>query len=177
MIKKILFPVDGSDLAHKAAIDGIRLAQALGATAIGLFVTEPYQTIFVYPGDIPLTYPGKTEYEKMVNREAQKHLGALAQAAGAAGVAWQQIIVPERAAAPAIVAAAKRHKCGLIVMGSHGRGGLGQLLLGSVTNRVLATCHVPVLVHRPGARRATARARPAPGHGKADSARPAGPAA
>ncbi len=87
MIKKILLPVDGSDLAHKAAIDGIGLAQALGATAIGLFVTEPYQYIFVYPGDIPLTYPGKTEYEKMVNREAQKHLGALAQAAGAAG-AW-----------------------------------------------------------------------------------------
>ena len=174
MIKKTLLPVDRSDLAHKAAIDGIRLAQALGATAIALFVTEPYQAMFVYPGDIPLTYPGKTEYEKMVNREAQKHLGVLAQAAGAAGVAWQQIIVPAPAAAPAIVAAAKRQKCGLIVMGSHGRGGLGQLLLGSVTNRVLATCHVPVLVHRLGARRATARARPAPGRAKAGSARPAG---
>ncbi len=177
MIKKILLPVDGSKLAHEAAIDGIRLAQALGATAIGLFVTEPYQTLFVYPGDIPLTYPGKSEYEKMVNREAQKHLGALAQAAGAAGVAWQQIIVSAPAAAPAIVAVAKRQKCGLIVMGSHGRGGLGQLLLGSVTNRVLAICHVPVLVHRQGARRATARARPGKGSGKAGVDGPVGPAA
>ncbi len=163
MIQTILLPIDGSELAHKAAQDGIRLAQAVGAAAIGLFVTEPYQTIFVYPGDVPLIYPGKAEYEKIVNREAQKHLDALAQAARAAGVAWKQLVVSARPAATAIVAAAKRQTCDLIVMGSHGRGGLGQLLLGSVTNRVLATCCVPVLVHRPGARRA--RAAPAAGRG------------
>lgn len=145
----------------------------MGAAAIGWFVTQPYQVILVYPGDVPLTFAGKTEYEKIPNREAQKHLDALARAARAAGVAWQQLIVPARQAATAITATAKRQKCDLIVIGSHGCGGLGQLLLGSVTNKVLATCRVPVLVHRPGARRAGARAAPAAARGKPGSGRPA----
>ena len=43
--------------------------------------------------------------------------------------------------------AAERH-CDLIFMGSHGRSGWGQLLLGSVTNKVLSHSKIPVLVHR-----------------------------
>jgi nucleotide-binding universal stress UspA family protein len=47
-----------------------------------------------------------------------------------------------------IVRVAQETHCDLIFMGSHGRSGLGQLLLGSVTTRVLATCQIPVLVYR-----------------------------
>jgi len=57
---------------------------------------------------------------------------------------------------------AKAQKCDLIVMGSHGRGGIGQLLLGSVTHKVLTHCHIPVLVHRPTAKKRTAASKAAP---------------
>jgi nucleotide-binding universal stress UspA family protein len=48
----------------------------------------------------------------------------------------------------AIIAAAKKHKCDLIVMASHGRNGVKRLLLGSETQLVLTHSTVPVLVLR-----------------------------
>jgi len=48
----------------------------------------------------------------------------------------------------AIVKAARKYRCDLIYMGSHGRSGLSKLLLGSQTNKVLSQTRVPVLVHR-----------------------------
>ena len=48
----------------------------------------------------------------------------------------------------AIIAAARRERCDLIVMASHGRRGLAGLLLGSETTRVLTHSRVPVLVLR-----------------------------
>ena len=50
--------------------------------------------------------------------------------------------------AEALIAAAKRHKCDLIVMASHGRRGIKRLLLGSETQQVLTHSHIPVLVLR-----------------------------
>ena len=48
----------------------------------------------------------------------------------------------------AIIATAKRNKCDLIVMASHGRRGIKRLLLGSETQQVLTHSHIPVLVLR-----------------------------
>ena len=48
----------------------------------------------------------------------------------------------------AIISAAKKQKCDLIVMASHGRRGVKRLLLGSETNQVLTHSHIPVLVLR-----------------------------
>jgi nucleotide-binding universal stress UspA family protein len=156
MYKKILLPIDGSDIARAAALDGVTLAASEGARAVGMFVTDPYQIIFTFPGDIPVAYPSKKEYEADVNRIANEHLQAVADAAAKAGVKWSQMVVSAKLPDQAIVDTAKAEKCDLIVMGSHGRGGLGQLLLGSVTHKVLTHCHIPVLVHRP-----TAKKRPA----------------
>ncbi|MBM3386030.1 MAG: universal stress protein [Betaproteobacteria bacterium] len=50
--------------------------------------------------------------------------------------------------ADAILETAKKAKCDLIVMTSHGRRGLHGLLLGSETRKVLAGSRIPVLVHR-----------------------------
>jgi nucleotide-binding universal stress UspA family protein len=156
MYKKILLPIDGSEIAHAAALDGVALAASEGAQAIGVFVTDPYQLIFTYPGDIPVVYPSKKEYEADVKRIAEKHLQAVADAAARAGVKWSQLMVSAKVPDQAIVDTAKAQKCDLIVMGSHGRGGIGQLLLGSVTQKVLTHCHIPVLVHRPTVRKQSA---------------------
>ena len=50
--------------------------------------------------------------------------------------------------AESILAAAKKHKCDLIVMASHGRKGIKRLLLGSETQHVLTHGNLPVLVLR-----------------------------
>ena len=47
-----------------------------------------------------------------------------------------------------ILAAARKSKCDVVVMGSHGRGGIAALLLGSETQRVLAHSKLPVIVVR-----------------------------
>jgi nucleotide-binding universal stress UspA family protein len=56
---------------------------------------------------------------------------------------WQ---IPNAHPASAIIETAKSRGCDLIVMGSHGRRGLGKLFLGSQTSEVLADASVPVLV-------------------------------
>jgi len=50
--------------------------------------------------------------------------------------------------ADAIVKSAKKYRCDAIVMGSHGRHGVGKLLLGSETQKVLVSAKIPVVVSR-----------------------------
>jgi nucleotide-binding universal stress UspA family protein len=75
----------------------------------------------------------------------------VANAAQAAGVRCTSLAVLDYSAVDAILATADSHHCDLIFMGSHGRRGLSRLLAGSVTQKVLADAHVPVLVMRPQA--------------------------
>lgn len=169
MYQRILLPIDGSPLARAAALDGIEVARCFGAQAHGLYVMEPYQSLITYPEMLPATYPSRARYQAQVRQEAERKLQVIAEAARAAGVAWTQSVVLSTPVAPAIVNCAKRNKCDLIVMGSHGRRGIDQLLLGSVASAVLAKCHIPVLVHRAARRRKAARGGvlPTQAHGTA----------
>jgi nucleotide-binding universal stress UspA family protein len=69
-------------------------------------------------------------------------------AADRAGVAADTLHVPDRWPADAIIEVAEARGCNLIVMASHGRRGLGRLILGSQTSEVLAHSKIPVLVVR-----------------------------
>jgi nucleotide-binding universal stress UspA family protein len=64
-------------------------------------------------------------------------------------LAGKSCLVVERAVvgqpATEIVAIAQKDRCDLIIMGTHGRSALGNLLMGSVAMRVIATSDVPVL--------------------------------
>ena len=68
--------------------------------------------------------------------------------AEAAGVKCETRHALSRAPWEAILSAAKKYKCDAIVMGSHGRGGLAALFLGSETQKVLAHSKLPVIVAR-----------------------------
>ena len=70
------------------------------------------------------------------------------KAAEKAGVKAKAITVRSNLVAEAILAAARKNKCDLVVMASHGRKGLKRLLLGSETQHVLTHGEVPVLVLR-----------------------------
>ncbi len=66
----------------------------------------------------------------------------------AKGVKVKPVIVKSDLVSEAVIATAKKHKCDLVVMASHGRRGIKRLLLGSETQLVLTHSHIPVLVLR-----------------------------
>jgi nucleotide-binding universal stress UspA family protein len=66
----------------------------------------------------------------------------------AEGVTVKAVVAKSDLVAEAVISAAKKHKCDLIVMASHGRKGIKRLLLGSETQHVLTHSHIPVLVLR-----------------------------
>ena len=149
MYKHILIPTDGSDLSRAAALSGVKLAQALGAEVTAFFAA-PAPTPLVYQGLLPVAYKTTREHTELIEKTAAKYLGVIADACRKAGVACRTVHVTNEFAADAIMAAAKRHKCDLIVMGSHGRHGFSEVLLGSQTHRVITHCRIPVLVYRKG---------------------------
>ena len=149
MFKKILLPTDGSKLALKGLRAGAKLAAALGARVHGVYVAAPY-TPPMYAEAAMYYVPGGTakDYRKLVEKEAKKALAAVEIEADAANVAWTSEFVIEAQPWEGILQVARSKKCDAIVMASHGRGGLGGLLLGSETSRVLAHSKIPVLVCR-----------------------------
>ena len=147
MYKHILVPTDGSKLANQAAEAAVGLAAALGAKVTGFFAAPPVTPI-MFKGLLP-DYATPEEHEENIKKAAQGYLGAIEKAAKSAGVRCEVMTVTSDYPADAIVAAAKKRRCDLIFMASHGRRGLRRdSLLGSETQKVLSQAPMPVLVHR-----------------------------
>ncbi|HWA37146.1 MAG TPA: universal stress protein [Burkholderiales bacterium] len=149
MFKHILLPTDGSKLSNDAAEAGVRLARALGARVTALFAAPP-ATPIIYKAMLPVGYATPDAHKKMTQRAAAACLATVEKAARAAGVPFESVTVTSDFPADTIVATAKKHRCDLVFMASHGRRGLKGALLGSQTQKVLADGSVPVLVYRKG---------------------------
>jgi nucleotide-binding universal stress UspA family protein len=147
MYRKILITTDGSAVSKHTACAGVKFAQQMGAEVLALFVAPEYQYP-VYVEIIPPSYPIEEEYVETMERTGAEHTGTIMRAAAEAGLVHSAITAFADSAALKIVEVAEQHNCDLIFMGSHGRSGFGQLLLGSVTNKVLSHTTKPVLVHR-----------------------------
>lgn len=149
MYKNILICTDGSDLAQLAVDHGFALARSLGSDVKVLIVTEPFP-IVAASSDIGIA-PGPADfgaYDEAQNKAAREVLDAAQAQADKMGVAARPIHVANAVASDAIAETADKEGCDLIVMGSHGRSGLGRLFLGSQTADVLAQASQPVLVIR-----------------------------
>ncbi len=147
MFKNILVPTDGSGFSRNAAKHAVALAKATGATITG-FHAAPGYTSQVFQDYVPPDFMFREEYAANAKKVAQRHLDAVQKLAEAAGVKFTGHFVFDDAPADAIVQAAKKYRCDGIVMGSHGRTGIARLLLGSQTQKVLASTKVPVTVVR-----------------------------
>jgi nucleotide-binding universal stress UspA family protein len=148
MFSHILVATDGSRLAAKGVKAGVRLAKALGARVTGIYVAAPYLPPMYGEAGLLLGGLSERDYRKAVEREAKKVLAAVAIEASVQGVPCKVETRTDVQPWRAILAAARARKCDAIVMASHGRGGLGGLILGSETARVLARSKMPVLVTR-----------------------------
>jgi nucleotide-binding universal stress UspA family protein len=148
MYKHILISTDGSEVGQKRVDHGLSLAKALGAQVTIITVTERFP---IYAGvgfEYAMSDSTMADHTAGQNESATVILAAGKQSADRLGVTAETLHVSDAQPAEAIVEAAKSRNCSLITMASHGRRGLGRLVLGSVTAEVLAHSSVPVLVVR-----------------------------
>jgi nucleotide-binding universal stress UspA family protein len=145
MYANVLIPTDGSELAGKAVAHGIALAKRIGAKITVLTVSPPFH---VFTANTQMIEDTEAGYKTRMQQHAEKTLGAVADAAKAAGVACDTVRVENEHPYQTIIATAASRGCDLIVMASHGRHGISALVLGSETVKVLTHCKIPVLVHR-----------------------------
>jgi nucleotide-binding universal stress UspA family protein len=151
-IKKILVPVDGSDLSFKAAQYAIHLAKVDNAEITALNVVEDIKQggaigLQAKYGNVSLV----DAFRKVRKDSAEQWMNKISQEAISQGVPFKSEIVDDEDAtseAGVITGYAQQHNFDLIVIGSKGRSKLERLLTGGVTNAVVNSAKTPVLVVR-----------------------------
>jgi nucleotide-binding universal stress UspA family protein len=145
MFKHILLPTDGSPLSEVAVKKGVQFAKSIGARVTGLYVIAPFR-LFGRRGE--MISDSKQQYEKDSQADAQSYLSVISAAAKEAGVTYDGVADTNAHPYAAIVEAAEKRGCDLIMMASHGRRGVQAVLIGSETTKVLTHTKIPVLVLR-----------------------------
>ena len=147
MYQRILVATDGSTLSKKAVANAISLAQLCDAELVALKVVPRYPMSY-FEGGMAIQATEVSRIESQWAADGQAIVDAVKKAGLAKGVSVKGVIGKSDLVAEAIITTAKKHKCDLIVMASHGRKGIKRLLLGSETLHVLTHSHIPVLVLR-----------------------------
>ena len=148
MFKRILIPVDGSESANKALVTALQLAREAGGRVRLIHVIEElaYLSGYAQFGG----YSG--ELITAIRESGTKLLNDAMAIAQAAGVEADNLLLDNFGGrlAEAVVDAAKQWNADLIVVGTHGRRGVGRVLLGSGAEQIIRLARVPVLVVRLG---------------------------
>ncbi len=146
--ERVLVPLDGSDLAEAILPFAEKLAGPIDSEVILLRVVEPLAPAAA------LAAAGVPAPDELFLRqlEARRYLDEIARRLEDKGLRVRTLL-GHGPAASEIVAVARSERADLIAMSTHGRGGLGRLLFGSVAEAVLRAAPVPVLLIRmtPGA--------------------------
>ena len=138
MFKKILIPTDGSPLSAQSVNAGISYARATGAEVVALYVTQPFAATIGFDGMSAAYAISDNDYEQANAEQAKKYLKSILDRAETANVKATVHAVSNFNIADGIVQAAQDYGCDM----------MSRLLLGSVTSKVLALIHMPVLVYR-----------------------------
>lgn len=141
MLSKILVPVDGSDNSLRALDHAILLTKSTGAGVTAMHVIESPPTVYI-------------ESQKLLNdimakyrTESAKILDKCKQIAEKSGVKIETVIA-EGDAASSITGYAQKEGFDLIIIGSRGLGKFKEMVLGSVSNKVLHHSKASVLIVR-----------------------------
>jgi nucleotide-binding universal stress UspA family protein len=142
MYKKILVPLDGSELAKKALGQAENLAKTFDAEIV-LFQVVPFMPIYGSPELVtPLIVDEK-------QREAvEKYLASLAEEMKKRGLRVSATVRTGQQVAGEIIDFAKEAGVDLIVMCTHGRSGISRWVLGSVALKLLTRAEAPILLIR-----------------------------
>jgi len=142
MYKKILVPLDGSELAKKVLGQAEKLAKLFDSEIILLQVV-PFMPIYGAPELVtPLIVDEKHK------ESAERYLTNLAEELKAKGHKVSATVKTGQQVATEIIDFAKANGVDLIVMNTHGRSGISRWFLGSVTLKVLTRAETPILLVR-----------------------------
>jgi nucleotide-binding universal stress UspA family protein len=156
MIRSVLVPLDGSPLAEAAIGPAEEIASGLTVKVILLTAITPLETILRETLPWSGMSPSQHEVPVGVARQrfesekvaATEYLAGLEARLSSKGLDCDLSVV-EGGAADAILDRAQQEPDSVIIMATHGRGGLGRVLHGSVAAEVLRRCQVPLLLIRP----------------------------
>lgn len=149
MFTSIMIPLDGSTPAEYAIRIGVSIARRSKARIHLVHVCSGFASAAVYSSELP----------------EEAYLRTVAEDLAAIGIEVQSAVLqepfvalpstqPTRATADALRHYTQAHGIGLVVMSSHGRGGIRRAWLGSVADALLRESPVPVIITRPHRRRA-----------------------
>jgi nucleotide-binding universal stress UspA family protein len=141
--RRIVHPSDFSPASGPAFRLAVDVAKSMRAEMILVHVLTPVAPV----GEGYISPTAYAELERSVRSTGQRGLDRLLRRARQGGVRARAMLL-EGAPYQGIVRAAKSRRADLIVMGTHGRGGLAKLLLGSVAERVIAAASCPVMTVR-----------------------------
>jgi nucleotide-binding universal stress UspA family protein len=141
LMNNVLVATDFGEASDAALDYGRALARTFGARLHLLHVTENVYIKTVGGEAFIAVFP---ELQQEVDDAARKEL----QDRVDADTPTTAVLIPSDAPAASIVEYAKTHRIDLIVMGTHGRGAVAHLLMGSIAERVVRTAPCPVLTVR-----------------------------
>jgi nucleotide-binding universal stress UspA family protein len=145
LFKKIVVPVDGSEPSDAAVALAVRLARDQESRLLFVHVSDAAKiAALVSAPAVGIDASFALDAERNAGEDALRRAGA----AALAGAVPSESILEDGGSVDSIVEIAKRQGADLIVIGSHGRGGIARALLGSVAEGVLRHCDIPVLVTR-----------------------------
>ncbi len=146
--RKILVPLDGSELAECALAHAIEIAKAFSAEVVLVSVTETKQGFRVADD------PSQSSEQRLIpevtgklEKQAQNYLAKIVKRITTEGVTVATDVEYGNPA-DGILASAQLYNCDLIVMSSHGRSGPSKWTHGSVAEKIFRASTVPVLMVR-----------------------------
>jgi nucleotide-binding universal stress UspA family protein len=167
MYKRILIVVGAGPTSRAAVAEGVALARAHDAECLFFSVLPRY---VVPVADMPMLGAlSPDEFQREATGNAQRYLAAATVTADRAGVRSKYAVGAGTDDAQCIVEAARKRRCGLIVVPSLGRNAVMRLLSGSVIPGLITHATIPVLVVRQpspgtkGKRPAASTPKPQPG--------------
>jgi nucleotide-binding universal stress UspA family protein len=131
--KKILVPLDGSKYSEKVLERVSDLVSAFDSKIILLYVIEK---------PLPINFLDRKEYLSILQKFGNKTLNKANDLLLKNGITAKTLLKKGNIVSE-IEKVAKNEKCDLIVVGSKGLGAVTRLLLGSVSNKLLNTPHIP----------------------------------
>lgn len=172
MFKRILVPLDGSQLSHQSLPYAKRIARCGGSELVLLRATPRPASIAMTPEDVAVeigerppspgvpfqpspadrvftaapTHLGDVRVEREVQQAAEE-LDTLQSQLRSEGLAVSTVVRPGEAA-DAILDVGREVSADLVVMSTHGRGGVSRFLLGSVADKVVRHAEIPVMLVR-----------------------------
>ena len=147
-IRHVVVPLDGSELAEQSLEWAKRIVRAVNASCTLVQVT--HQSFTAWSPHLRRRAPAVSDYTQVGSSASHDYLSSVAGRLQEEGVKADTVVDGGVPAAVGVLKCAEQRSADLIVIASHGRGGLRRLVLGSVADKIVRASEVPVLVVRPG---------------------------